>query len=248
MEPIETLQHHGLTINIVFDDNPINPRTDCDNAGRMICWHGKYKLGDEHDYADPDALLADLVREADLPDAAIRKLIGIALRDTYTKDDYRRNFRPYTREERRDQWTDFIADAIEQGCRDREEAWQALEDAGLVVLPLYVYEHGGITMNTGGFSCPWDSGQVGYIYCAKATVDEEWGGDRDKARKYLEGEVREYDQYLTGDIYGYRIEDDEGNDLDSCWGLYGLDYCRDEARSAAERAAELAGLQNGAGI
>ena len=31
---------------------------------------------------------------------------------------------------------------------------------GMVILPLYLYDHSGITMNTCGFSCPWDSGQV----------------------------------------------------------------------------------------
>ena len=29
-----------------------------------------------------------------------------------------------------------------------------------IVQPLYLYDHGGITMNTTGFSCSWDSGQV----------------------------------------------------------------------------------------
>ena len=34
----------------------------------------------------------------------------------------------------------------------------------IVSLPLYLYDHSGLTINTTGFSCPWDSGQVGYIY------------------------------------------------------------------------------------
>ena len=37
---------------------------------------------------------------------------------------------------------------------------------GMVILPLYLYDHSGITMNTCGFSCPWDSGQVGWIYAS----------------------------------------------------------------------------------
>lgn len=45
----------------------------------------------------------------------------------------------------------------------------------VVYLPLYIYDHGGITMNTTGFSCPWDSGQVGWIYCAKQRLLAETG-------------------------------------------------------------------------
>ena len=33
----------------------------------------------------------------------------------------------------------------------------------VIMLPLYLYDHGGIIMNTTGFICPWDSGQVGWI-------------------------------------------------------------------------------------
>jgi len=44
-----------------------------------------------------------------------------------------------------------------------------------VILPLYLYDHGGITMSTGAFSCPWDSGQVGWIYAPKKTFIDETG-------------------------------------------------------------------------
>jgi len=50
----------------------------------------------------------------------------------------------------------------------------------VVVLPLYLYDHGGITMNTTGFSCPWDSGQVGWIYCTKEKLREETGYSEDE--------------------------------------------------------------------
>ncbi|MCK4237452.1 MAG: hypothetical protein KAX38_10065, partial [Candidatus Krumholzibacteria bacterium] len=33
-----------------------------------------------------------------------------------------------------------------------------------IVLPLYLLDHGGITMSTTPFSCPWDSGQIGWTY------------------------------------------------------------------------------------
>ena len=78
---------------------------------------------------------------------------------------------------------------------------------GMVILPLYLYDHSGITMNTTGFSCPWDSGKV-----TPETVE--------KARQVLEGEVKSYDYFLTGQCYGFQLfrEDVE---VDSCWGFLG---------------------------
>ena len=65
----------------------------------------------------------------------------------------------------------------------------------VVFLPLYLFDHSGVTMNTTGFSCPWDSGQVGWIYATKEKFREETGyGEkelfsRDKNREPEVGEL-----------------------------------------------------------
>ena len=93
-----------------------------------------------------------------------------------------------------------------------------------MILPLYLYDHSGITMNTTGFSCPWDSGQVGWIYADKRRIEAEYGKvtpeTMEKARQVLEGEVKSYDYFLTGQCYGFQLfrEDVE---VDSCWGFLG---------------------------
>jgi hypothetical protein len=98
-----------------------------------------------------------------------------------------------------------------------------------IYLPLYLYDHSGITMNTTGFSCGWDSGQVGVIYVSRERIRKEYGWQRlTKARltkiyDYLRGEVGTYNTYLRGDVYGFRAYDDEGNETDACWGFYGSD-------------------------
>jgi hypothetical protein len=103
-----------------------------------------------------------------------------------------------------------------------------------VMLPLNLYEHGGITMSTSPFSCPWDSGQVGYIYVTWERARKEWTGTddeiRDLAERCLESEVEAYDQFIRGDVWGYviekRDEDDEDSEwesTDSCWGFFGDD-------------------------
>ena len=108
-----------------------------------------------------------------------------------------------------------------------------------VVLPLFIYDHSGITMSTTRFSCPWDTSHVGYIYITKEKMRYEYSYKRvsqkliKRVTEYLKSEVEEYDHYLTGDAYGYRITNTETEeDLDSCWGFLGdSEYCMEEAVS-----------------
>lgn len=119
------------------------------------------------------------------------------------------------------------------GWDDQEKAISKQEDA-CVILPLYLYDHSGITISTTPFSCRWDSGQIGWVVVSKEKVRKEYSVTRitkkiiEKVNKVLVGEVGTYDQYLTGDVYGYRVFlDDE--EIDSCWGFYGEDECMGEA-------------------
>jgi len=110
-------------------------------------------------------------------------------------------------------------------------------DKGYTILPLYLYDHSGITMSTGRFSCPWDSGCVGYIYFSDKDAKENYGWKiitkkrREIIAKHLKAEVETYDQYLTGDVYGFEFESvavypdgrEEVQDTDSCCGFYGSD-------------------------
>jgi hypothetical protein len=97
----------------------------------------------------------------------------------------------------------------------------------VVILPVYMYEHGGISLNTGGFSCPWDSGQVGFIFATRERALESFGAKRltrqvrAKIEACLQSEIETYSAYADGDVYGFRVlEGDE--ETDSCWGFYGM--------------------------
>ena len=104
---------------------------------------------------------------------------------------------------------------------------------GIIYLPLFLYDHSGISMSTRSFigrahHAEWDSGQVGWIYITRDKIKKEYGwkyltkARRDKIIQYLKNEVETYDHYLTGYVYGYTIEDPEGNEIDaSCWGYFG---------------------------
>jgi hypothetical protein len=115
---------------------------------------------------------------------------------------------------------------------------QERAERNAILLPVFLYDNSGLAMNTIGFHCPWDSGQVGYIYVTLEAVRKEFGvkrvtkARREKAEDILRGEIVSYDAYLGGRVYGYVIEHN-GEELDACWGFFGhyeLD-CLFEARA-----------------
>lgn len=97
------------------------------------------------------------------------------------------------------------------------------------ILPIYMYDHSGITINTTGFSCQWDSGQIGFIFVSKAKAREIWGWKvltqkrLNSIEGYLKGEITTYDHFLTGSVYGYTVKKDD-EEFDSCWGFFGSDH------------------------
>ena len=127
-----------------------NPRQE-DNLGSMVCYHGRYYLGDKNPY---------------LPG----------------------HYKPNTR--------DF------SGWGHMRQYLEKVHDLA-TCLPIYMYEHGAVAVSTKPFSCPWDSGQIGFIFVSKEKLRKEYGVKRitaslvAKAVRILEAEVQEYNQYLN---------------------------------------------------
>ena len=121
--------------------------------------------------------------------------------------------------------------------RARHDLYLSFIEKRAVILPVFMYEHSGKTINTTGFSCRWDSGQIGWIYATRERVLQEYGGKyftealRKKAEGVLRAEVEILDQCMQGDVWGYVIERN-GETEDSCWGFYGQDYAWAEALRA----------------
>lgn len=132
-------------------------------------------------------------------------------------------------------------------CHDDCDNWEELRGAIIeqhgdcVILPIYLYDHSGTSLNTTGFSCPWDSGQVGYIFVEKNLVRELYGVKRISSKlmslveDVLKSEIKEYSQYLEGACYGYEILDSEGDIIDSCGGYIGdVQYCLNDAKAMVD--------------
>ena len=106
MDTLDTIEYRGYKILIRRDEDPQNPRNDC-NIGTMVCFHSRYDLGDKHDYELDDV-----------------------------KDDER------------------LPDEIENG----------------VYLPIFLLDHGNLSLSTDSFTCRWDSGQVGWIVATRESL------------------------------------------------------------------------------
>lgn len=96
--------------------------------------------------------------------------------------------------------------------------------------PLFMYDHSDTvyrpSKSGNPFSCPWDSGRVGSIFIKTADVLEPFNA--------AELVCEEYTSWVNGEIYGYVVEDSNGDDLDSCWGFVGdpNEFVLEEGREA----------------
>lgn len=213
--------HGNFLVVIKSDDEPENPR-EWDNVGTMACWHRRYNLGDIQPKTDVDCFLVELLSEFS---------VDLCENETYIKWLEENEWGDA------ETWLDELED---------DELISALLEKYYYILPLYLYDHSGLTISTSSFSCPWDSGQVGFIYVSKEKAKREWRkltGDEEEDRKtcldYLRSEVKGYDNYLTGNVWGYEVyqldneqaemDEDELEHLytedlefkDSCWGFNG---------------------------
>ena len=280
------IENETIIIKVEQDEFASSPR-EWDNLGKMICWHSRYNLGDDHSYSEPRDLLEDLAKEAihsergqqliqekadkefagyqivtneagefllvpqnvfdeihteevasfETGKEKIYEIFAQLVSEEYTESprtaqylaqaragvdvqgkirvmfEHRYAFSVFKIESRffvydarktRGEFDDEVFETKEAAAERLEEAKEAwMEDepealftfeelhefinADYILLPLYLYDHSGITMNTTGFSCSWDSGQVGFIYASKARFKEETG--------YLESELFNTDQH-----------------------------------------------------
>ena len=114
------------------------------------------------------------------------------------------------------------------------------------ITPIYAYVHSGMTISTEPFSCPWDSGKLGWVVMTKQALRENYGVKRvtkkliEKAMVHVDGEVKTLDNYIKGNVYWFKIEDENGYEVDSCGGFIGdieengmLEYLSKEDREAS---------------
>lgn len=109
---------------------------------------------------------------------------------------------------------------------ERPVDMQGTPYAGIAIaLPLYLHAHSGRKLSLEPFRDPWDSGMLGYAYISRSELERVGLQDAtpEQLRASLETEVAIMNQWIEGEVFGYILEDDEGEHISSCWGLYGFD-------------------------
>lgn len=125
-----------------------------------------------------------------------------------------------------DEMKEVIIDQIDYDSISNDDAMKLIEKYA-VIMPISVYEHSGMTIWYGHPNDRWDSGCVGFGYMTKKEVIEGWPSTtnednwKEEAAKHMETEMSVYRAYVEGDVYGFVVTDEEGEEIDSCWGYYG---------------------------
>jgi len=115
-----------------------------------------------------------------------------------------------------------------------QEEYDEIIKKCVVYRNLYLLDHSGLRMQTYSFNDPWDSGEVGVIYVTREAIKKAFG-DKGKPRHkrlidIIENEVKTFNDYLSGNVYGYIVKKVSAcgqctqvteEILDSCFGYYG---------------------------
>jgi len=174
-EAVHVVEHdEGIGRVAVYHDECAESPRDWDNVAQLLCWHNRYRLGDKNPYATPQSFLESLradfaggvkgvytPNKTDFPATLIREVSSHAHGG---KDGWLVEYEAGGGVKR-----------FAVACSDYEDDFVPALREDVYIQSLYLYDHSGITMSTSPFSCPWDSGQVGFAYVDRATVEREWG-------------------------------------------------------------------------
>lgn len=169
------------TVEIDYDEFPSNPR-DNYNVGRLLCAHGRYKLGDD----------------------------SSTLGFTFRSEDF-------------ESW-------------DEIEEWLTKEQDAYLTVPISMTDHSGLHIHAGRVR-DWDSGQIGFAYVTNTMVEQTWpdlsGQEKyDAIHQHLVAEINEYGDYVSGNVWAYRVLNEEGEEVAGCSGFIGSEGKAEAMREA----------------
>ena len=113
------------------------------------------------------------------------------------------------------------------------------DQEGIYSMPLYIYDHSGISLYCGNDTIPypfndqWDAGCIGMVFTTKKRLEGMEKTPRSKIIDLMKSELETYSHYLNGNVYGYRLlkwsqckscDQELDQEVDSCYGFYGYDF------------------------
>jgi hypothetical protein len=247
----------GIRVELHQDEDPMSPRENT-NIGHMLCSYRGYDLGDEQAQQPMEC-------EVECPTCGgtgsldrwrVERYLGYwETVATFDEPEDAEHF-AHSRDEA-ENVRHNVSPAECQRCEGSGQThvsiseYLRVEYGATVVLPLFVYEHSGITMRAGanvndlasrgrfmGDDAGWDTSLVGFIFDTPENLAET-GCPRDQIEEALRAEVEEYAQYLEGAVCGFVVRDTETDEcLDSCWGFYDDADCMSVGKAEARHEVE----------
>jgi len=122
---------------------------------------------------------------------------------------------------------------------DRERAVEVLTNGGdddHFAFGLEAYIHSGVVLALSGEGPfpdrRWDVSQLGIVLASREDFKT-----RENAKRASRDLLTTWNMYLSGEVYGYVLTDEDGKPIDSCWQIYGMDNAVYKAKEAADDAA-----------
>lgn len=250
--------YKGLVIKIERDEDPENPR-EWDNLGTMVCWHPKRILGDEQ----PSESKAEWrLRKASEFDAGIEARVD-KIHDSYYERqrkllaqgyDYSSRAIKDLAAEERSTVEDAVDAVLDKHCVFLPLYFYQHSGESINTMGFYCQWDSG---HVGWIYCTKEDIRREIARPQKLRPGESrpkhkpivhvFLKDIERARELLNGEAETYDQFLRGDIFGFQIlrreqcpmcGETHEEEIESCWGFYGEEYCLAEARGMADCLAE----------
>lgn len=235
----EKIEYRGFTINVYRDEFAENP-LEYTSVATFVCDHPRYKLGHTHDIeAAVNRLFDKYISNRQVINYFVQSRHAVLMNNN-DDEDYPYYYQwkeacsysktPITR------YVDYNPDdedeaaanmAEEFSIGDKLDMLEKCDD--LLIETISAYEHGGIMLFLGtpssrySYGCLWDTGVLGFAYVERLTAkDDDW---KERAQKAVEVEMRDYNAFLQGEVYGYYIEEDaNGEEFDpGCGGYIGED-------------------------
>ena len=98
---------------------------------------------------------------------------------------------------------------------DLDSVMEAMRKEGYYVIPVYALHHGVSHYSIDDFNDPWDSGVAGIAFCKK----QKGLPDNDEyLRMIIDQEIKEYDAWVNGEIYGIDLLGQDETVLDESVG------------------------------
>lgn len=226
MENVHEENYRGLTIKIFQDNDAESPEAWRDE-GLFLVAYGRHFQVDRGQRE-----FVTIFQEKDfIWSTSTGKLEGRAYADGYGWKSYEEAKEDglLNKQVRRGKWVAGISEGLAQCIANggkyedgsiNDEAKDYLKKYHVFGLEAYI--HSGVSLSLsrqGNFPdrC-WDVSQIGLVFVAKKEART-----RAKAEKLARGLISTWNEYLSGAVYGFHLENKQGEVIDSCWGYYG-DY------------------------